>query len=104
MTTDTLQKMLDIQAEFQKKYKYQPTIHELASAIMTEGGELWSLTGKWWKKTAPPNLAKEQLEESIDIFHFLMTVWLSLGLTADDVFNAYTLKMGVNIKRQETGY
>lgn len=103
-TEDKLQQMLNIQAEFQKKYAYQPSIHELSSAIMTEGGELWALTGKWWKKKVPDNLKEEQVEESIDIFHFLMAIWLSLGLTAEDVFKVYTEKMGVNIKRQEMGY
>jgi hypothetical protein len=127
MSKDNLQEMLDIQKSFQIKYNYKPHIHNLSSAIMAEGGELWAISGgKWWKKYHDENRDTwghlnsiyvdhhidkiEQinrakiLEESIDIWHFLLTVWWKLGLTAEDVFNAYTAKMGVNHNRQDTNY
>lgn len=48
---------------------------------------------------------KEHLiEESADILHFLLIFWLKLGLTEEEIFNAYLDKMGVNIDRQEKGY
>lgn len=127
---DKLQKMLDIQMEFQIKYNYDPPIHDRASAIMAEAGELWAISGgKWWKKNlensetwghlheADLNYLNENyfyplekqnrdkiIEESIDVWHFLLTVWNRLGLSADQVFEAYTKKMGINKNRQETGY
>jgi hypothetical protein len=121
---DKLAEMLKLQKEFQIKTGFDPAIHELSSAIMTEGGELWATEGKWWKhyieNTARGLLTKEQdkeyleklgvtihdhqLEESIDIFHFLLCVWIKLGVTADEVFEAYCSKMKVNVKRQDDKY
>jgi dimeric dUTPase (all-alpha-NTP-PPase superfamily) len=40
----------------------------------------------------------------VDLFHFLISLAQVLGMSADDVFNAYIQKNEVNFKRQETGY
>ena len=40
----------------------------------------------------------------VDLFHFLISLAQVLGMSADDVFNAYVRKNEVNFKRQETGY
>ena len=46
-----LEDMFIIQANFQKMNKLDVPVCDLASAIMCEGGELWSVSGgKWWKK------------------------------------------------------
>ncbi len=42
--------------------------------------------------------------EVVDLFHFLISLAQVLGMSADDVFNAYCKKNEVNFKRQETGY
>lgn len=123
--TDLLQEMLKIQKGFQDKYGYKdPLIHNACSALMSEGGETWAASGgKWWKQYiegAWGMMGEEDarkyilsvelrnrdkiIEESIDILHFLLIIWLRLGLTADSIFKAYTEKMGVNMKRQEEGY
>ena len=40
----------------------------------------------------------------MDLFHFLISMAQVLGMSADDVFNAYLKKNEVNFKRQDTGY
>ena len=39
----------------------------------------------------------------VDLFHFLISLAQVVGMSADDVFNAYVRKNAVNFKRQETG-
>jgi dimeric dUTPase (all-alpha-NTP-PPase superfamily) len=40
----------------------------------------------------------------VDLFHFLISLAQELGMSAEDVFNAYVKKNEVNFKRQEGGY
>jgi dimeric dUTPase (all-alpha-NTP-PPase superfamily) len=40
----------------------------------------------------------------VDLFHFLVSLAQTLGLTADDVYQAYLKKNAVNHARQEAGY
>jgi dimeric dUTPase (all-alpha-NTP-PPase superfamily) len=42
--------------------------------------------------------------EVVDLFHFLVSLAQTLGMTADDVYQAYLKKNQVNHQRQETGY
>lgn len=42
--------------------------------------------------------------EVIDLFHFVISTAQVLGMTADDVFEAYLKKNQVNHQRQDTGY
>src|SRR5687768_13470989 len=42
--------------------------------------------------------------EVVDLFHFLISLAQVLGMSADDVFNAYCKKNEVNFKRQDSGY
>ncbi|MFM8359876.1 MAG: dUTP diphosphatase, partial [Verrucomicrobiota bacterium] len=42
--------------------------------------------------------------EVVDLFHFLISLAQVLGLSADDLFQAYLKKNEVNFRRQETGY
>lgn len=101
-SNDLLQQMLKMQKEFQEQTGFQPTIPQLASAIMAEGGELWGATGKWWKKKKK---SKEEIAgETIDIFHFLLAVWLELDLDAEQIFKVYSQKLGINYQRQKDGY
>jgi dimeric dUTPase (all-alpha-NTP-PPase superfamily) len=40
----------------------------------------------------------------VDLFHFLISLAQTLGMSADDVFQAYVKKNQVNLQRQESGY
>jgi dimeric dUTPase (all-alpha-NTP-PPase superfamily) len=62
-----------------------------------------SVPWKWWaryQKFDPQNARVEV----VDLFHFLISLAQVLGMSADDVFEAYVKKNAVNFQRQETGY
>ena len=62
-----------------------------------------SVPWKWWAKYQKFD-AQNARVEVVDLFHFLISLAQVLGMSADDVFNAYARKNEVNFKRQETGY
>jgi dimeric dUTPase (all-alpha-NTP-PPase superfamily) len=62
-----------------------------------------SVPWKWWAKYQKFDEQNARVEV-VDLFHFLISCAQVLGMSADDVFNAYLKKNEVNFKRQETGY
>jgi dimeric dUTPase (all-alpha-NTP-PPase superfamily) len=40
----------------------------------------------------------------VDLFHFLISLAQTLGMSADDVYQAYVKKNKVNHERQDSGY
>ena len=62
-----------------------------------------SVPWKWWAKYQQFDPQNARVEV-VDLFHFLISLAQVLGLSADDVFQAYVKKNEVNFKRQETGY
>lgn len=62
-----------------------------------------SVPWKWWAKYQKFDDQNARVEV-IDLFHFLISLAQTLGMTADDVFNAYLKKNEVNHQRQESGY
>jgi dimeric dUTPase (all-alpha-NTP-PPase superfamily) len=62
-----------------------------------------SVPWKWWAKYQKFDEQNARVEV-VDLFHFLISLAQVLGMSADDVFNAYVKKNEVNLKRQETGY
>ena len=62
-----------------------------------------SVPWKWWAKYQQFDEQNARVEV-VDLFHFLISLAQVLGMSADDVFNAYLRKNEVNFKRQETGY
>ncbi|MFM7103166.1 MAG: dUTPase [Verrucomicrobiota bacterium] len=71
------------------------------------GQELAELTDsvpwKWWAKYQGFDEQNARVEV-VDLFHFLISLAQVLGLSADDLFQAYLKKNEVNFRRQETGY
>jgi len=62
-----------------------------------------SVPWKWWAKYQ--NLDEQNARvEVVDLFHFLISLAQVLGMSADDVFNAYVKKNEVNFQRQDSGY
>ncbi len=73
-------------------------------ALSQEIAELTdSVPWKWWARYQKFDEQNARIEV-VDLFHFLISLTQVLGLSADDVFNAYVKKNEVNFKRQETGY
>ena len=62
-----------------------------------------SVPWKWWAKYQRFD-AQNARVEVVDLFHFLISLAQVLGMTADDVFQAYVKKNQINFQRQETGY
>ena len=62
-----------------------------------------SVPWKWWAKYQEFDKQNARVEV-IDLFHFLVSLAQTLGMTADDVFDAYVAKNKVNHQRQDSGY
>src|SRR6201986_2512123 len=62
-----------------------------------------SVPWKWWAKYQKFDTQNAKVEV-VDLFHFLISMAQVLGMSANDVFDAYVKKNEVNFKRQESGY
>lgn len=62
-----------------------------------------SVPWKWWAKYQKFDEQNARVEV-VDLFHFLISMAQVLGMSDDDVFQAYVKKNEVNFKRQESGY
>ena len=62
-----------------------------------------SVPWKWWAKYQKFDEQNARVEV-VDLFHFLISLAQVLGMSADDVFNAYVKKNAVNFQRQDSGY
>ncbi len=62
-----------------------------------------SVPWKWWAKYQKFDEQNARVEV-VDLFHFLISLAQVLGMSADDVFDAYIKKNAVNFKRQDSGY
>ena len=62
-----------------------------------------SVPWKWWAKYQKFDEQNARVEV-IDLFHFLISIAQVLGMSADDVYQAYVKKNAVNHQRQDSGY
>jgi dimeric dUTPase (all-alpha-NTP-PPase superfamily) len=77
---------------------------ELCRAIIHETVELEDELGwKWWKTRKEADLFKVK-EEAIDVLHFLLSLFLKLGMDAEEVRKLYKQKWQINMNRQNNGY
>ena len=73
-------------------------------AMQQELAELTdSVPWKWWAKYQEFDEQNARVEV-VDLFHFLISLAQTLGMTADDVHQAYIKKNKVNHERQDSGY
>ena len=73
-------------------------------AMQQEMAELIdSVPWKWWAKYQEFDQQNARVEV-VDLFHFLVSMAQVLGMSADDVYQAYLKKNKVNHNRQESGY
>lgn len=62
-----------------------------------------SVPWKWWARYQ--NFDEQNARvEVVDLFHFLISIAQVLGMTADDIHQAYVAKNEVNHQRQDSGY
>ena len=62
-----------------------------------------SVPWKWWAKYQEFDEQNAKVEV-VDLFHFLISIAQVLGMSPDDVYQAYVKKNKVNHNRQESGY
>lgn len=62
-----------------------------------------SVPWKWWAEYQEFDKQNARVEV-IDLFHFLISLAQTLGLSADDVYETYMKKNKVNLERQDSGY
>jgi dimeric dUTPase (all-alpha-NTP-PPase superfamily) len=73
-------------------------------AMQQETAELIdSVPWKWWAKYQKFDEQNAKVEV-VDLFHFLVSLAQTLGMTPDDVYQAYLKKNQVNHQRQDSGY
>jgi dimeric dUTPase (all-alpha-NTP-PPase superfamily) len=73
-------------------------------AMQQETAELIdSVPWKWWAKYQKFDEQNAKVEV-VDLFHFLVSLAQTLGMTPDDVYQAYLKKNAVNHQRQDSGY
>jgi len=112
--TDALEEMFRLQAELNRRIgvdtenmpeERQPEwILNYCRAMSQEIAELTdSVPWKWWAKYQKFDEQNARVEV-VDLFHFLISLAQVLGMSADDVFQAYVRKNEVNFKRQDNGY
>ncbi len=73
-------------------------------AIIHEAVELGdSCNWKWWSDDPPIDLQNARVEV-IDLWHFLISASMVVGLSADDILDLYRQKHAINKQRQQDGY
>ena len=73
-------------------------------AMQQELAELTdSVPWKWWAKYQDFDKQNAKVE-IVDLFHFLISLAQVMGMSAEDVHEAYLKKNQVNHDRQESGY
>lgn len=101
---DALNKRIGVQTEGMSNADKTKWLLNYSRAMTQEIAELVdSVPWKWWAKYQKFDEQNARVEV-VDLFHFLISMAQVLGMSADDVFNAYIKKNEVNFKRQETGY
>ncbi|GAF26805.1 uncharacterized protein conserved in bacteria [Moorella thermoacetica Y72] len=107
---DRLEHIFELQERFDRDLArrrqlpdYSPAewIQKEVLAIVAELGELLDeVNFKWWKNPHP--LDHEAIKgELVDILHFLVSMCLKAGITAEDFYQAYLAKNEVNFRRQQ---
>ena len=99
-----LNERIGVQTEGMSDEEKAKWILNYCRAMSQEIAELTdSVPWKWWAKYQKFDQQNARVEV-VDLFHFLISLAQVLGMSADDVFDAYVKKNAVNFKRQETGY
>jgi len=112
--SDMLQDIFRLQAELNRKIGIdteslpearQPEwVLNYCRALSQELAELTdSVPWKWWAKYQTYDKQNARVEV-VDMLHFLVSLAQVLGMSAQDVHEAYLKKHQVNVNRQDAGY
>ena len=111
---DMLQALFDMQEALNRRIGVRPyelteeeQKHWLLNYTRAASQELAELIDsvpwKWWAKYQEFDKQNAKVE-IVDLFHFLISLAQVMGMSADDVHEAYLKKNKVNHNRQESGY
>ena len=101
---DTLNHRIGVVTENLSEEEKIKWVLNYTRAMQQEIAELIdSVPWKWWAKYQEFDEQNAKVE-IIDLFHFLISLAQVMGMTPDDVYNAYVKKNQVNHNRQESGY
>jgi dimeric dUTPase (all-alpha-NTP-PPase superfamily) len=99
-----LNERIGVQTEGMTEAEKTQWLLNYCRAMSQEIAELTdSVPWKWWAKYQKFDEQNARVEV-VDLFHFLISLAQVLGMSADDVFQAYVRKNEVNFQRQESGY
>ena len=101
---DTLNQRIGVVTEKLSEEEKTKWVLNYTRAMQQEIAELIdSVPWKWWAKYQEFDEQNAKVE-IVDLFHFLISLAQVMGMTPDDVYNAYVKKNQVNHNRQESGY
>ena len=101
---DTLNQRIGVVTENLSEEDKTKWVLNYTRAMQQEIAELIdSVPWKWWAKYQEFDEQNAKVE-IVDLFHFLISLAQVMGMTPDDVYNAYVKKNQVNHNRQKSGY
>src|SRR5205814_2623522 len=101
---DALNKRIGVHTHNMSEEEKTKWVLNYCRAMTQELAELTdSVPWKWWAKYQKFDEQNAKVEV-VDLFHFLVSLAQTLGMTPDDVYQAYVKKNAVNHQRQESGY
>ena len=101
---DTLNKRIGVNTDGMSDEDKALWVLNYTRAMQQEMSELIdSVPWKWWAKYQEFDEQNAKVEV-VDLFHFLISLAQVLGMTPEDVHEAYLKKNKVNHERQDSGY
>jgi len=99
-----LNQRIGVDTDLMSNDERQAWLLQYCRAMSQEIAELTDcVPWKWWAKYQTFDQQNARVE-IVDLLHFLIFMAQVAGLSADEVFEAYTKKHAVNLNRQESGY
>jgi dimeric dUTPase (all-alpha-NTP-PPase superfamily) len=101
---DALNKRIGVNTDDMSEEEKTKWVLNYTRAMQQETAELIdSVPWKWWAKYQEFDEQNAKVEV-VDLFHFLISLAQVLGMTPEDVYQAYMKKNKVNHNRQDSGY
>lgn len=101
---DALNKRIGVNTDNMSEEEKAQWVLNYTRAMQQEIAELIdSVPWKWWAKYQEFDEQNARVEV-VDLFHFLISIAQVLGMSPDDVYQAYVKKNKVNHNRQDSGY
>lgn len=86
---------------FEGQRRIRAIIYRITEELYEAGN---TLRNKAWKTSQVPCDTDHFLEELSDSFHFMIQLYIELGIGPDELCSLYFRKAGINTFRQNTNY